>query len=224
MQLRELQQKCIASSKYPLMPGATQLVPGYGNAHADIMLIGEAPGASEDANGIPFVGRAGKILDELLDSIGLIRSDIYISNMVKCRPPQNRDPTDSEILLYKPWLDWEIKLIQPKVIVPLGRFAMSKFIPGKKISKVHGQVFVKGSRTFFLMYHPAIALYNPSKKEVLLEDFAKLKLLLLGKGGEHTEVEDSPVSNLAEITELLTKTETTSSTEGSLDIEQVGLF
>jgi DNA polymerase len=129
----------MGSGKYPLFPGATRLVPGHGNPAASIMFIGEAPGGDEDKHGIPFVGRAGKFLNELLGSIGLEREDVYITNMVKCMPPNNRDPEEGEIKQYKAWLDWEISLIQPKVFVPLGRFALGKFLPGRSISAMHGK-------------------------------------------------------------------------------------
>lgn len=201
MTLSELHQKCIASGKYPLFPGATRLVPGHGNPNARIMFIGEAPGADEDKNGIPFVGRAGKFLDELLASINLKREDIYITNMVKCRPPNNRDPEDDEIKLYRAWLDWEIKLIEPEVIVPLGRFALAKFLPGVKISQVHGKVFKRAERIYFVMYHPAVALYNGSMRGVMSEDFKNLKPVLEGNLGEVEELE-SPAD---EIKELLKK-------------------
>ena len=146
--IAELHEKCIASGRYPLFPGATRLVPGHGNPHAEIMCIGEAPGADEDKQGIPFVGRAGQFFNELLANIGLNREDIYISNMVKCRPPGNRDPEEAEIKLYKPWLDWEIKLINPKIFIPLGRFALGRFLPGAKISAVHGKIMRRQGKIF----------------------------------------------------------------------------
>jgi DNA polymerase len=194
----ELHERCIASGKYPLLSGATRLVPGHGNPHSEIMFIGEAPGADEDKNGIPFVGRAGKFLDELLNSIGLKREDIYITNMVKCRPPNNRDPEESELLQYKAWLDWEIKLINPKVFVPLGRFALAKFVPGVQISKVHGKAFRREGKIYFVMYHPAVALYKGSMREVMLEDFKGLRKIL---DGDESGVEDlsDPVSEIKEL-------------------------
>jgi len=185
--IAELHEKCIASGKYPLLPGATRLVPGHGNPHAEIMCIGEAPGADEDKLGIPFVGRAGQFFNELLQSIGLNREDIYISNMVKSRPPGNRDPEESEIKLFKPWLDWEIKLIKPKVFIPLGRFALSRFLPGVKISQVHGKAFRRDDHIFFVMYHPAAALYNGSMRPVLVEDMKVLRQIL---DGDESMVED----------------------------------
>ncbi|MBL8015570.1 MAG: uracil-DNA glycosylase [Candidatus Doudnabacteria bacterium] len=201
MTISELHQRCIDSGKYPLFPGASRLVPGHGNPHAKLMFIGEAPGADEDKNGIPFVGRAGKFLDELLGSIGLKREDIYITNMVKCRPPGNRDPEDREIALYRAWLDWEIKLIEPQVFVPLGRFAMAKFLPGLKISQVHGKAFRRLGKIYFVMYHPAVALYKGSMREVMLEDIKLLKDIL---AGDESKVEDL-VTAIDEVKALLHK-------------------
>ena len=158
-----------------------QIVPGAGDVSAKIMFIGEAPGKVEDETGKPFVGPAGKFLDELLSSIGLERKDVYITNMVKCRPPNNRDPLPKEIKCCKPWLDKQIKLINPQVIVPLGRFAMAKFLPGLKISQAHGSVYKKNGKIYFVMYHPAVALYNGSMRQVLLSDMKKLKMVLDGE-------------------------------------------
>lgn len=201
MTLSELHEKCIASGKYPLFPGATRLVPGHGNPKARIVFIGEAPGADEDKNGIPFVGRAGKFLDEMLVSIGLRREDIYITNMVKCRPPNNRDPEEDEIRLYRAWLDWELKIIEPDIIVPLGRFALAKFLPGVKIGQVHGKVFRRAGKIYFVMYHPAVALYNGSMRSVMLDDFKHLEPILSGDFSRVEEM-DSPAG---EIKQLLKK-------------------
>lgn len=158
---------------------ATQAVPGDGNANADIMFIGEAPGKNEDEQGRPFVGAAGKFLGEMLTSIQLKREDIYITNVVKYRPPDNRDPEPEEIEACMPWLHEQIKIIQPKIIVTLGRHAMEHFIPGKKISEVHGQAFRRtfddiGEQVFFALYHPAAALYNGGMRQTLIEDFKKI--------------------------------------------------
>ncbi|TXH07080.1 MAG: uracil-DNA glycosylase [Candidatus Moraniibacteriota bacterium] len=162
---------------------ATQAVPGDGNADADILFIGEAPGKNEDEQGIPFVGAAGKFLSEMLDGIGLRREDIYITNVVKYRPPNNRDPLPEEIAACMPWLHEQIKIIEPKMIVTLGRHAMEHFIPGKKISEVHGQAFRRmfpdiGPQVFFALYHPAAALYNGGMRGTLMEDFGKIPLVL----------------------------------------------
>lgn len=168
-----------ASCTCALKNEATQAVPGEGSASADIMFIGEAPGKKEDELGVPFVGTAGKFLAEMLATIGLKREDIYITNMVKYRPPNNRDPLPEEIDACRQWLHEQIKIIQPKVIVTLGRHAMEHFVPGEKISEVHGQSFLQtlpgiGTKTFFVLYHPAAALYNGSLRATLIEDFKKI--------------------------------------------------
>lgn len=174
-----------------------QVVPGEGSAHSQIMFIGEAPGKVEDETGKPFVGPAGKFLDQLLSSIGLVRNDVFITNMVKCRPPENRDPEPEEIECCKPWLDKQIELIDPKVFVPLGRYAMAKFTPGLKISQAHGSAFKRSGKVYFIMYHPAVALYNGSMRKVLLEDMQKLKRVLDG---------DLKPENLdAEVDEIISK-------------------
>jgi uracil-DNA glycosylase len=208
--IEELHEKCIASGKYPLLPGATRLVPGHGNPHAAIMCIGEAPGADEDKLGIPFVGRAGQFFNELLQSIGLNREDIYISNMVKSRPPGNRDPEESEIKLFKPWLDWEIKLIKPKVFIPLGRFALSRFLPGVKISQVHGKAFRRDDHIFFVMYHPAAALYNGSMRPVLIEDMKTLRRILDGDESMVEDLATETSETVKEIQKLLAASKTNS--------------
>lgn len=158
---------------------AIQAVPGDGNPDADIMFIGEAPGKNEDEQGKPFVGAAGKFLAEMLATINLKREDIYITNVVKYRPPENRDPEPEEIEACMPWLHEQIKIIEPKIIVTLGRHAMEHFIPGKKISEVHGQAFRRtfddiGEQVFFALYHPAAALYNGGMRQTLIEDFKKI--------------------------------------------------
>lgn len=158
---------------------ALQAVPGDGNPAADIMFVGEAPGKNEDEQGKPFVGAAGKFLAEMLATIHLRREDIYITNVVKYRPPDNRDPEPEEIQACMPWLHEQIKVIQPKVIVTLGRHALEHFIPGKKISEVHGQAFRRrlddiGEQVFFALYHPAAALYNGSMRATLIADFKKI--------------------------------------------------
>ncbi len=162
---------------------ATQAVPGEGNPDADILFIGEAPGKKEDIEGRPFIGASGKFLSEMLTSIQLKREDIYITNIVKYRPPENRDPLPQEVADCAEWLQEQINIIQPKLIVTLGRYAMEHFLPGKKISEVHGQSFtqhIPGLRqqTVFVLYHPAAALYNGSLRQTLIEDFKKIPALL----------------------------------------------
>jgi uracil-DNA glycosylase family 4 len=157
---------------------ATQLVPGAGSPTADIMFIGEAPGAKEDQLGVPFVGAAGKFLDELLASIRLDRSDVYITNIVKYRPPENRDPEPAEITAFMPYLKAQIKVIRPKLVVFLGRHSMSVFLPELKISQVHGQPMRKNGQVYLPLYHPAAALYNGGMRQTLLDDFAKIPAIL----------------------------------------------
>lgn len=152
---------------------------GEGNARAEIMFIGEAPGEQEDKQGRPFVGPAGKFLDELLNSIGLQRADVYISNVVKYRPPANRDPTPEEKAACMPWLKMEIALIKPKIIVPLGRHALGHFFQKLSITEAHGkpQKMTDGV-TVFPIYHPAAALHNGGLRQALYDDFAALKMFL----------------------------------------------
>jgi len=180
--LKILNARMILECPCALRDTALQAVVGEGSATADIMFIGEAPGKNEDEQGIPFVGAAGKLLAEMLRTIGLKREDIYITNIVKYRPPDNRDPLPEEINACMPWLHAEIRIIKPKVIVTLGRHAMEHFIPGQKISKVHGEVFEKkipdiGTQRVFILYHPAAALYRGSLRATLIKDFKKIPKL-----------------------------------------------
>jgi DNA polymerase len=158
---------------------ATQAVFGNGNAESDIVFIGEAPGKNEDLKGIPFVGAAGKFLDEMLSGIGKKREDIYITNIVKYRPPNNRDPEPKEKEACNEWLINELKIISPKLIVFLGRHSMTRFFPTEKISDLHGKLLIKstsefGKQAFLPLYHPAAALYNGSMREILISDFKKI--------------------------------------------------
>jgi uracil-DNA glycosylase family 4 len=169
--------------KCPLSQGRTQVVFGAGNADADLMFVGEAPGFHEDQQGVPFVGRAGKLLDELLAEQGIERSDVFIANVLKCRPPENRDPQPEEIETCRPYLEKQVELIEPKVICTLGNFS-TKLLTGSPqgITRVHGhpQERELGGRTvkLFPIFHPAAALRTPRVKEELREDFAKLPALL----------------------------------------------
>jgi uracil-DNA glycosylase len=162
---------CVAC---PLAKSRLRTVPGEGPAPADIMFIGEAPGYHENQQGRPFVGPAGRLLDELLTSIDLARKDVFIANVVKCRPPNNRDPQPEEIAACSDYLDTQIALVNPKVIVTLGRHSMAKFFPGETISKIHGVARVRDGRTCFAMYHPAAALHQPALRQTLFRDMAKL--------------------------------------------------
>ena len=149
-------------------------VPGSGAADADIMIIGEAPGYNEDKQGLPFVGAAGGVLTELLAGIGLRREDVYITNMVKCRPPSNRDPQAAEMSACADYLDRQIALIDPKVIVTLGRFSFGKFFPGRSISRERGKPRMWNGRMIYPMYHPAATLHNPRLRPALESDFRNL--------------------------------------------------
>jgi DNA polymerase len=153
---------------------ATNLVPGEGSPDAEVVLIGEAPGASEDRSGRPFVGSAGKLLDGLLADAGLERADVFITNVVKARPPGNRDPRADEVAHHLPWLLAQLEVIGPRLVVPLGRHALARFTPEAKISQVHGQVVEHEGRTLFPMYHPAAALHNQSLRGTLHDDARRL--------------------------------------------------
>jgi DNA polymerase len=181
-QIKELNAKWLAECVCVLRATATQGVPGDGNVNAEIVFIGEAPGAREDKEGVPFVGSAGKFLSEMLAGINMKREDVYITNIVKYRPPENRDPSSTEITACSAWLEEEIKLIKPTLIILLGRHAMNHFFPNKKISEEHGVVSVAplfSRRQHFLpLYHPAAALYNGSLRTVLKEDFKRIPHIL----------------------------------------------
>ncbi|MFA5961489.1 MAG: uracil-DNA glycosylase [Parcubacteria group bacterium] len=173
----------LACSQCALRKGCTQVVPGAGNADAKIMFIGEAPGRKEDETGVPFVGAAGKFLNEMLETIKLKREDVYIANVCKCRPPENRDPLPEEVAACWPWLLEQIKIIQPKLIVTLGRHSMERFLPGFKISEVHGKAMRKdiegmGKQIFYTLYHPAAALYNGGMRETLIKDFKRIPKII----------------------------------------------
>ena len=157
-----------------LKAGANKVVMGEGNPDANVVLIGEAPGAKEDLEGRPFIGAAGKFLDQMLESIGYTRDDVFITSIVKYRPPKNRDPKPAEIAESESWLKEQLAIIQPKLIVFLGRFSMNVFFPELKISEVHGQVFKKDGQAYMALYHPAAALYNGSMRQTLLDDFSKI--------------------------------------------------
>ncbi len=178
--LEALHQEVRMCTKCPLARGRTYAVPGEGPRHAKVMFVGEAPGFHEDRQGRPFVGAAGAFLNELLASIGLKREDVYITNIIKCRPPGNRDPYMDEIEACSPYLDRQVALINPKVIVTLGRYSLAHWLPKAKISQVHGKPIRVGDRTVFPMYHPAAALHQPALKRAVEEDFQKLGAFLAG--------------------------------------------
>ena len=186
-QLEQIKADIIKSNICPdLAQTATQLVMGHGNPHADIVFIGEAPGKQEDLNGVPFVGTAGKLLDEMLETINLDRISVYITNIVKYRPPDNRDPLPEEKRAFWPYLLRELKVIKPKVIITLGRHSMSHFLPEAVISEVHGKLLsltITDDNDESLdiqllpLYHPAAALYNGGLRETLFNDFKIIKKL-----------------------------------------------
>ncbi len=183
MELSKIEEEIRTCRRCSLWKTRTNPVPGEGNQKADIMFIGEAPGRFEDLKGRPFVGAAGKVLDELLEHVGLKRSEIYITNVVKCRPPGNRDPSPEEIKSCSPYLEKQIEIIEPKIIVTLGRHSMKwvfeKFgIPEDKISRIHGRIYEinHGFVRFVLpLYHPAVAVYNPEMEDVLKKDIEVLR-------------------------------------------------
>lgn len=177
--LESLKQATAECLKCSLGESRANLVFGHGNPNAEIVFVGEAPGFHEDKQGLPFVGAAGKLLTELLSSIGIDREDVYIANILKCRPPGNRDPLPEEIKACRPILFEQLAIINPKVVVTLGAFAMRTILDSAMgISKVHGQVFKAQGYTVFPMYHPAAALYARATRELLEEDFRSLKAFL----------------------------------------------
>jgi uracil-DNA glycosylase len=154
---------------------ATRMVPGEGSATASVVLVGEAPGANEDREGRPFVGRAGRLLDQLLAEAGLKREDVFITNVLKARPPRNRDPRAAEVAHHLHWLAAQLQVIRPRLLVPLGRHALARFAPDVKIGDVHGHVLQRDGRTLFPMYHPAAALHNQRLLETLVADARALR-------------------------------------------------
>ena len=171
----------------------TQTVPGEGPEKPQIVFIGEAPGYHEDQQGRPFVGQAGQFLEQLLNSIGLKRSDVYICNVIKCRPPNNRDPLPIEIKNCQKWLDQQLELLSPKMIVTLGRYSLARFFPGEPISKVHGKARKQDNIIYFAMYHPAAALHQQSLRQTIEADMLKIPPLLVQvEPVEEVKKEDKP--------------------------------
>ena len=161
-----------------LHKGRTRAVPGEGPLNAEIMFIGEAPGRNEDQQGRPFVGQAGSLLEDLLAEIGLNRNDVWIGNVVKCRPPDNRDPRPEEIAACAGYLERQLALLQPKVVATLGRYSMEKFFPGAKITRVHGQARRDGKRVLIPLFHPAYILRNMAAMPDAIRDMQKIPRLL----------------------------------------------
>jgi DNA polymerase len=172
--LSRIAQQVSVCTKCALYESRKKPVPGDGPANAEIMFIGEGPGFHENEQGHPFVGASGKFLDQLLAQAGVTREEVFIANVVKCRPPGNRDPLPEELAACDVYLEAQIEAINPSIIVTLGRFSMSKFFPGAKISAVHGQMKKVGERFVIPMFHPAAALHQAALKPSILGDFAKL--------------------------------------------------
>ncbi len=190
--LSELCQEILVCQRCQVLAeNRTIAVPGEGAEAADIMFIGEAPGWHEDQQGRPFVGPAGMFLNELIASIGLRRQQVYITNVVKCRPQGNRDPLPLEIHTCRHWLERQIKLIRPKMVVTLGRYSMAMFFPGKSISKIHGTTHRQDNIIYYAMYHPAAALHQQSLRQVIEADMLKIPALL-AEAETVTEVKQGP--------------------------------
>jgi uracil-DNA glycosylase family 4 len=178
-QLEKLAKQIVVCTKCELHRSRKNAVPGEGPTHAEIMFIGEGPGAREDEQGRPFVGASGKFLDQLLEQAGVTRADVWITNVVKCRPPGNRDPLPNEVeICTSNYLQHQIKIVNPSIIVTLGRFSMNLFFKGAKITQIHGQMRKVEDRFVIAMYHPAAALHQIALKSTIMADFAKLPELL----------------------------------------------
>lgn len=177
MDLQTLQQECLACRRCRLCESRTHVVFGEGVANAEVLFVGEGPGANEDAQGQPFVGRSGQLLDHYLEAVDLSRStNVYIANIVKCRPPQNRDPLPEESAACLPWLRQQFQLLHPKIIVCLGRIAAQQLIdPGFSVSRDHGKFFDKHGTLFMATYHPAALLRYPVNKPAVFGDFVALR-------------------------------------------------
>ncbi len=176
--LTELYKDIAVCRKCELYKTATRPVPGEGPENSEIMFIGEAPGWNEDQQGRPFVGAAGKFLEQLFSSIGMKRDQVYITNVVKHRPPNNREPLPTEIAACGSWLERQLELIRPKIIVTLGRYSMARFFPNKTISKIHGSADRRDGVIYFAMYHPAAALHQANLRYEIEQDMLKLPALL----------------------------------------------
>ena len=193
--LARLCQEVIACRDCELAQYRTKVVPGEGAEDADLLFIGEAPGWHEDQQGRPFVGPAGQFLDQLLASIGLYREEVYIANVIKCRPPQNRDPLPAEIQSCCKWLDRQIEIIQPQVIVTLGRYSLARYFPNQSISKIHGKPRKSGDVIYYPMYHPAAALHQGSLRKTIETDMLKIpQILAQGEELAPDEVESQQLS------------------------------
>jgi uracil-DNA glycosylase len=205
--LKEIAAEVSICTKCNLCKSRTKAVPGEGDPHAKVMFIGEGPGFHEDKQGRPFVGPAGHFLDELLASINLKRSDVFITNVVKCRPPDNRDPLPEEINACNDYLDRQIAAIKPKVIVTLGRYSMAKFFGNEKISAIHGRARKQDGYICIAMYHPAAGLHQAMLKDTIRADFKKIPLVMaeaerlgtegVSKAPEPAKAKDEPPQQLS---------------------------
>src|SRR5512142_1456693 len=200
-ELLDMYEQIRTCPKCDLSQSRTNAVPGEGPEDAEIMFIGEAPGFHEDRQGRPFVGAAGQYLDDLLKLMGMDRNKVYITNVVKCRPPQNRDPLPHEMEACRPYLDCQIELIKPKVIITISRFAMMRWFPDKKISEIHGRAKRFGDLVVVPMYHPAAALHQPALKAALEADFKRVPQILKDMSkvqeGEPNESKKPPAEQLS---------------------------
>ena len=179
--LTELYQEIARCQDCELAKYRTKVVPGEGPEDADLLFIGEAPGWHEDQQGRPFVGPAGEFLNQLLASIGLSRGQVYNANVIKCRPPQNRDPLPNEIQACRKWLDRQIEIICPKMIVTLGRYSMARYFPNESISKIHGKPRKQNGIIYYPMYHPAAALHQGSLRKIIEADILQIPQILAQK-------------------------------------------
>jgi len=207
-------------TRCPLHRGRTNAVPGEGSPLTDVLLVGEGPGAREDATGRPFVGPAGKLLDELLHSVGWAREDVFIANVVKCRPPGNRDPEPEEVAACAPYLERQETALEPAVIVTLGRHSLQRYLPGARISSVHGELRRSGGRFIFPMYHPAAALHQSALRDTLFADIRGLPPALLA-ARQALESEQAGAGQAAGVTE---PEEAPSEGEPPEDTTQMTLF
>jgi DNA polymerase len=214
--LAAVADEVVACQRCRLAAGRHLAVPGEGNPRSDVLLVGEGPGAREDATGRPFVGPAGQLLDELLRSIGWAREDVFIANVVKCRPPGNRDPEPDEIEACAAFLDRQTTILDPAVIVTLGRFSLQRYLPGARISSIHGRVRRAGGRFIFPMYHPAAALRQGALRETLFSDFRGLPAALLAA---RDALEQERAASVATI-----EVEAPSLEDARLDDQQLTLF
>ena len=191
-ELEQLAEQVRACQNCRLAQERLRAVPGEGPEDADILFIGEAPGFNEDRQGRPFVGASGKLLEQLIASLGLTRKQVYIANVVKCRPPENRDPLPDEIEACRPYLDRQIELIQPKLVITLGRFSMARSFPGQSITRIHGQIKHEGDLSIVPMFHPAAALRNPQWMQEMKADFARLTPLVAELARQRAERTEAP--------------------------------